>query len=62
MKLIIAGFLFLTITNCGRLQRTYTAYTGEMTEKCHRGVTVIQSDSGIAILLGIDGKTVACQK
>ena len=57
MKLL--AFLFLVfLSGCGAIDRTFTSWTGGLTEKCHRGIIFVQSDSGLA-WLGVAGGTKA---
>jgi uncharacterized protein YceK len=59
---IITAALCLILSGCGRLERTWTAYTGELTYKCSRnGVEYVQSDSGMAVSYDQDGKPVRCK-
>ncbi len=64
MKLAIFSICVLTslVTGCGYVQRLYTHYTGDTTTKCaETGIKYLQSDSGLAVLLDKEGKTVPCQ-
>ena len=61
MKALIFIPLMLTMCGCGQLQREWTAWTGETTNKCSEaGTVIVQSDSGITMLLDRNGKTVPC--
>jgi hypothetical protein len=61
MKFLIV-FALLPLVGCGAVQRMYTHYTGDMTVKCSPANTVyVQSDSGLAPLFDINGKTVGCR-
>lgn len=60
MKLF--AFVFLVfLSGCGAIDRTFTSWTGGLTEKCHRGIIFVQSDSGLAWLPDKDGKPVPCE-
>lgn len=60
MKFLILILPFMLI-GCGRFERLYTHYTGDLTYKCSRsGVEYVQSDSGLAVHLDRDGKVVQC--
>lgn len=53
--------LLLVLTGCGKISRIFTEITGEFTYKCSKeGVEYIQSDSGIAVSYGKNGKIVRC--
>ena len=54
-------FLLPLLTSCGAWQRTITHYTGDLTTKCFRGVTYIQSDSGLALGVDKEGRPVTCE-
>lgn len=58
MKLLLLSALM--VTGCGWASRLYTHITNEVTFKCVRGVTYIQSDSGLTLLVSQDGKPVTC--
>lgn len=59
MKLLLLVFL---LSGCGKFQRAWTSYTGGLTEKCSSvGTVYVQSDSGLAPLLGRDGLPVPCK-
>ncbi len=61
MKLLLIIAIALAVSGCGRIQRSWTGWTGGLTTKCTEvGTTVIQSDSGIAMLLDKEGKPVPC--
>jgi len=51
---------FFLLQGCGGCQRKWTNFTGDLTEKCHKGITYVQSDSGIALLVDADGLPVTC--
>ena len=60
MKLILLAFLF---TGCGKIDRIITHWTGGVTYKCSKaGVEYVQSDSGLAVHLDRNGKTVPCEE
>lgn len=59
--ILIIGLLSLT-TGCGYVQRLWTHITGLTTVKCsHNGVTYLQSDSGLALLVDREGRPVPCE-
>lgn len=60
MRLICLLLLATSLTGCGYVQRLWTHYTGELTTKCFRGVTYVQADSGLALLVDRDNEPVAC--
>lgn len=62
MKFIFIGFLFMSLQGCGGCQRAITNWTGNLTEKCHKGVIYVQSDSGLALLVNTEGKPVECKE
>jgi hypothetical protein len=51
----------LLVSGCGKFSRLYTAYTGNVTFKCIEGVRYIQSDSGLTLLVDIEGKPKSCE-
>jgi coenzyme F420-reducing hydrogenase gamma subunit len=62
MKSIVIAVLAFGMSGCGGCQRSFTNWTGALTEKCaSTGVLYVQSDSGIALLVDKDGKPVACK-
>lgn len=61
MKILFV-FGVLGLSGCGAVQRTWTGLTNELTRKCESGVTYLQSDSGIALLVDREGKPVPCDK
>lgn len=61
MKALILIAL-LPLAGCGQVQRAWTNWTGQLTTKCSTvGTTIVQSDSGIAMLLDKESKTVPCK-
>lgn len=61
MKTLIA--ISLLLTSCGTIERSITGLTGGLTYKCSMsGVEYVQSDSGIAVHVNLDGKPVGCDK
>ncbi len=53
---------FIMLSGCGGVSRIYTNFVGKFTYKCSKsGVEYVQSDSGIAVHVGKDGKPVLCQ-
>lgn len=59
--ILIVGVLSLA-TGCGYVQRLWTHYTGDMMTKCtDNGVTYVQSDSGLALLVDRQGNPVPCE-
>lgn len=61
MRILLLAVVGLSLTGCGLIQRTWTHYTGELTTKCFRGVTYVQSDSGLALLVDRDNEPVPCE-
>lgn len=61
MKLLVL-LTFLSTASCGAWNRTYTSITNEATTKCYNGVTYLQSDSGMALLVDVNGKPVPCKE
>lgn len=60
---LVKATIFLSIvflSGCGGCQRDWTHYTGGLTEKCHKGITYVQSDSGLALLVDVEGLPVTC--
>ena len=62
MKLFIMFALALSLSGCGMLQRMWTHWTNEVTFKCVKGITFVQSDSGLAWLPDENGKPVPCKE
>ena len=59
----IAGTTLIALGGCGQFQRAWTNFTGNVTYKCVvTNIVYVQSDSGLAPLLDIEGKTVPCNK
>lgn len=57
-----AIFLIMLLSGCGKVQRVFTHWTGDLTYKCSKsGVEYVQSDSGIALHVDQDGKVIPCQ-
>lgn len=66
MKITYLGFISIVLmaflTGCGGCERAVTHWTGSLTYKCSEsGVQYVQSDSGIAVHVGQDGKPIACK-
>lgn len=62
MRLVFATLLItMSVSGCGELQRVFTSFTGDLTEKCFRGVTYVQSNSGLALAVDADGKPFGCK-
>lgn len=61
-KILLSILSVLLLSGCGMLQREWTSWTGEATIKCFRGITFVQSDSGLAVLPDQNGKPVPCQE
>jgi len=59
MKLALL-FMVTFLSGCGGCQRDWTHFTGDLTEKCHKGVIYVQSDSGLALLVDADGLPITC--
>lgn len=61
MKHMILLYVCLSLTACGKIERLYTHWTGDLSYKCSRqGVEYVQSDSGLAVSLTKDGKPKEC--
>lgn len=60
MSKFISIVVLLFLLGCGGCQREFTNFTGNLTEKCHKGIVYVQSDSGIALLVTHEGKPVVC--
>lgn len=61
MKTIFILALTSLCLGCGKLDRAVTSWTGELTYKCSNvGTKIVQSDSGIVMLLDRNNKTVPC--
>lgn len=60
MKTFLFTLTLMLLTGCGALQRTYTRWTNDVTYKCVKGITFVQSDSGLAWLPDENGKPVKC--
>ena len=60
----VVGTIFIAMMHgCGRFQRAWTNFTGNVTYKCViTNVVYVQSDSGLAPLLDLNGKPVACSE
>lgn len=58
---VVIAMSCLSLVACGGLSRSWTGWTGGLTEKCARtGVIYVQSDSGLALLVDKAGKPVEC--
>lgn len=61
MKLILLAMSLSLLSGCGKFQRVWTSFTGDLQYKCSKtGVTYVQSDSGIALLVDKDMKPILC--
>lgn len=59
MRLLL---LTLLLGGCGKISRDITHWTGDLTYKCAAsGVQYVQSDSGLAVHVDLDGKPVRCK-
>jgi len=60
--ILLLASVFL-LSGCGYFQRLYTHYTGDITTKCApSGVEYLQSDSGLAVHVDLDGMPIPCTK
>ena len=57
--LIITGLLALS--SCGRMNRIFQGWTGNAVEMCHKGVSYLQFESGVAVQYSQDGKITTCR-
>lgn len=61
MRIILVLAAALTLTACGKFERVWTHWTGDLTYKCSRhGVEYVQSDSGLALSVDTSGQVVKC--
>lgn len=61
MKMFIVLLAVGMLSGCGRFERVYTHWTGDLTYKCSKhGVQYVQSDSGLAISVDATGRPIQC--
>lgn len=52
---------FLLLIGCGKFERLWTHYTGDLTYKCAKtGIEYVQSDSGLSVLYDNNGQIKKC--
>jgi hypothetical protein len=60
MKYVIIVMMALSLTACGKVDRTVAGWTGNASETCIDGVTYLQFTSGATVKVDRTGLPVAC--
>jgi hypothetical protein len=62
MRIVLILAAVFGLTACGKFNRVWTHWTGDLTYKCSRnGVEYVQSDSGLAVSMNAQGQIVTCR-
>jgi hypothetical protein len=61
IKLLLVISIVISLSACGKIDRSIAAFTGDATKSCIEGVTYLQFTSGATVQLDTNGKPVACK-